>query len=225
MAFQVLPCEIEDMQEAFALVTDTFQHDQPYHDALWPDHWTARGQEIGAKRFQASKVSEPNLRFLKAVETSSGDLAGLVRYYVLPAGTALDENDLQGNYWPDEDSREYARHLYRNYLSARRKTVREVGTPFVCECHRSKPFPFSGAARADNESRPGHVDHPPSLSVAGGRFSIGQMGLRCSRCHGRRGEPRAVMEMVLTGSHCSGRCLSKAPYWDCRFTRNSVTGS
>ena len=138
MPFTILPCTDADMPPAFALVTETFQHEQPYHDALWPEHWKPDGQKAGVARFRASCRSEPNLHFVKAVDDASGQLAGLVRYYVLPHGEELDEGELEGDYWPTEEEREYACHLYREYLSLRRRTVREVGTPFVCE---SGPWP------------------------------------------------------------------------------------
>ena len=131
-SFEIAECEDADMHPGFILVSETFEHDQPYHDACWPDHWKPGGRETGAIRFLASKHNEPDLVFLKAVDQETRRLAGLVRYYILKDGI-IAENELEGDHWPDQDAKEYAAHLYRNYLASRRKTVKDVGGPFVCE--------------------------------------------------------------------------------------------
>ncbi|KAL9113013.1 MAG: hypothetical protein Q9227_002878 [Pyrenula ochraceoflavens] len=126
--FDVDKCADSDMKAGFVLVSEAFKHDQPYRDALWPAHWLPCEQEAGA----ASKSSERDLIFVKAVDRERGKLAGLVRYYVLKDGT-IAENELEGDHWPDQDGKEYAQHLYRNYLASRRSTVKSVGGPFVCK--------------------------------------------------------------------------------------------
>ena len=129
MAFNVLSCTDADMYPAFVLVSETFNHDQPYHDAIYPLHWTQGGRDDGAIRFWETKNGEPNVRFLKAVENTTGDLAGLVRYYIYEDG--LEENELQGDWWKDGEEKAYAQHLYRNYLTTRHATVKAVKGPII----------------------------------------------------------------------------------------------
>ena len=141
MPFSVLPCSDADMYPAFVLVSETFNHDQPYHDAIYPFHWTNTGREDGAARFREAKNREPNIRFLKAVDTVSGELAGLVRYYIYE--DVPEEGELEGNWWTDEDDKAYAQHLYKNYLSTRYATVKAVKGPFVCTYDSAMLFPPS----------------------------------------------------------------------------------
>ena len=135
MPFDVLSCTDADMYPAFVLVSETFNHDQPYHDAIYPFHLTEAGRKDGATRFCNTKNHEPNVRFIKAVDSSTSDLAGLVRYYVYEQG--LEESELEGDWWEDEEEKAYAKHLYKNYLTTHYATVKSVKGPVVCtRCFR-----------------------------------------------------------------------------------------
>lgn len=130
MAYNILPCTDADMYPAFVLVSETFQHDQPYHDAIYPFHWTQAGRDDGALRFRETKNTQTNIRFIKAVDQSTGELAGLVRYYVYERDP--EEDELDGDWWMNEEEKAYAQHLYRNYLTTRYATVKSVEGPVVC---------------------------------------------------------------------------------------------
>ena len=60
--FTISECTEADMYPGFVLVSETFQHDQPYHDACWPDHWIPHGREASAQRFESARKSEPDLK-------------------------------------------------------------------------------------------------------------------------------------------------------------------
>lgn len=118
------------MYPAFVLVSETFQHDQPYHDAIYPLHWTQAGRDDGTLRFRETKNSQPNIRFIKAVDKSTGEMAGLVRYYIYEKDP--EEEDLGGDWWSNCEEKAYAQHLYKNYLATRYATVKSVKGPVVC---------------------------------------------------------------------------------------------
>jgi len=58
----------------------------------------------------------------------------LVRYYVYEDEDSKPKTDelLGGDWWKDEDAREYGNHLYTEYLIGRRGVIRGVEGPVVC---------------------------------------------------------------------------------------------
>ncbi len=129
MVFALELCEPSDMQNAFRLVSETFGHVQSYIDAVFPAHWTPIGRKQGGERLLHDLTSDPTVRFLKATDTETGNLAGLSKWYIYEKDPIEDE--LEGDYWESDDSKAYAMHLYKEYYSNRRRVIRSSEKPIL----------------------------------------------------------------------------------------------
>ena len=80
----------------------------------------------------AIKNSDPNTTFIKVVDTSTGKMIALAKWNVYN-GTVPEEVDLDGDFWQSQDDKEYAQHLFREYLVPRRKAIKDSGGRLVCK--------------------------------------------------------------------------------------------
>ena len=74
---------------------------------------------------------DPTVRFVKATDPATGAIVALARWYIFDENPAEDQ--LEGDFWEDEDSKAYAVHLYSQYLVNRRAYVKSIDGPVVCK--------------------------------------------------------------------------------------------
>ncbi|KAL8902644.1 MAG: hypothetical protein Q9207_004500 [Kuettlingeria erythrocarpa] len=73
------------------------------------------------------KNGDPNVTFLKVTDTDTGAMIAQAKlnvydWVVVPEAVDLDG----GGYWANDEDKEYARHLLREYLAPRRKAIEEL---------------------------------------------------------------------------------------------------
>ena len=130
MVISVEFCDEADFYRIFSIVSDAFGDDQPYIDAIFPDHHEPSGRVRGSARFLEMKRIDPSNRFLKAIDTTTGEIMGHAKYIIFENGKP-EERPLGGDFWKTADEKQYAAHLYEHYLEPRRKVVRSANGPVI----------------------------------------------------------------------------------------------
>ena len=134
MALSVDFCDDTDFYRIFSIVSDAFGDDQPYIDAIFPSHHEHSGRIKGGERLLEMKRTDSTNRFLKATDTSTGEIIGLAKYIIFANGKP-EESPLGGDLWKTTDEKEYAAQLYEQYLEPRRKVVRSADGPVIGVCY------------------------------------------------------------------------------------------
>ena len=114
MPLKLESCTDDDMDRVFAIISAAFGHEHPYIDACFPDHDKEKGRKIGGERMLAMKRADPNTTFIKVIDTQ-GKIIAIAKWNVYD-GTVPEEIDVDGDYWQRQDDKEYAQHLFREYL-------------------------------------------------------------------------------------------------------------
>jgi hypothetical protein len=134
MPFKVERCNDEDMARTFEIKSVTFGGIHPYIEAAYPAHSTPVGRKSGAKRFLAVKQDDPCSNFIKVVDTDSGKIIATAKWNIY-RDTIPEEKDLDGDFWENDEDKEYAQVLCREYLIPRRKAIRESKGNIICKLH------------------------------------------------------------------------------------------
>lgn len=124
-------CDDADMFRAFSIVSDAFGDEEPYIDALFPNHRTPEGRTKGSERLLQMKHGDPHARFLKVTDTDTGEMIGMAKWLIYEdKPDSWDE--LDGDYWEDEEQKAYAAHLYTEFVKPRRAAVEAAQGRLVC---------------------------------------------------------------------------------------------
>ena len=75
MPIEVKEAEEADMARIFEIASLAFDHNEPFWDAWWQNHWTESGRKAGAERMKQA-MKDPFAKFTKAVDTSTGQIMG-----------------------------------------------------------------------------------------------------------------------------------------------------
>lgn len=133
MSVRVELCDDADIDRVFQIVSDTFKHDEPYIDAVYPKHDTPAGHSEGAKRMLDQKHADPAVRCIKAVDTSTGKIIGQANWLCLQNKKVSDQ--LEGDFWDDKDAEEFAKSLYAQFAVCRKKAVQSANGPVWSMSH------------------------------------------------------------------------------------------
>ena len=131
MPFKISPCDDVDIPLVFAIIS-TALGPIPYMNALYPGHNEPSGREIGAKRMLDLKRTDPHSHFIKAVDTSSGEIVGVAEW-ILYNGNVPEELGMEGDYWNSMEDKSYANCLWKSYLAPRRQMIKETDGRLVCK--------------------------------------------------------------------------------------------
>ncbi|KAL9102560.1 MAG: hypothetical protein Q9163_002310 [Psora crenata] len=126
MPLKLEVCTDNDMPRAFAILSSAFGHEHPYIEACFPEHDQPEGRKVGGERMLAIKHADPNTTLLKVTDTESGEMMAFAKWNIYDS-VVPEEVELEGDFWPGQDEKEYAQHLFRQYLVPRRKAIRESG--------------------------------------------------------------------------------------------------
>ena len=113
MSVVVELCGDADIDRVFHIVSDTFTHDEPYIDAVYPKHDTPAGQIQGRNRMFGNKHSDPAVRFIKVVDTQTGQIIRHANWLCIEKQSV--KTQLEGNFWGDQDEKDFAQQLYAQF--------------------------------------------------------------------------------------------------------------
>ena len=128
---RVSPVSDEDIPACFQVLSKSFGHDAPFVDVLFPNHDTPSGQAKGSKRLREWKQTSKDSTFLKTVvQASPGkwtQITGFAIWTLMkkPPPEELDKAEDVEEVWPDEDDRQFATRLWRDYVKPRSQAIRE----------------------------------------------------------------------------------------------------
>ena len=136
MSFKILPCTDYDMPRVIVIMSEAFAHDHAYLDAIFPAHDTLQGRQRVGERLLYTKivVGEPKVHFLKVVQTNSGQMIGMAEWEVYD-GIVPEVENIDGDFWPSLDGKEYAQHMYCWYQSKTAEVARRNEGRLVCELY------------------------------------------------------------------------------------------
>ena len=98
MGITVVPAEDKDMVRLFTITSLAFKDNEPFWDAMYHDHHTDEGRRKGGARFVKAKHSDPNTTFVKAVDDSTGEIAGFAKWNVFK-NFIPKAGRTEGDYW------------------------------------------------------------------------------------------------------------------------------
>lgn len=134
MVLKLEVCSDADMSRTFEIMSQAFGHEHPYIEAAYPAHHTPEGRKLGSARMLNVKKTDSTTTFLKVTDTDTGTMIAQAKWNVyknhIPA-----EADLDGDFWEENEEKEYAQLLAREYLIPRRKAIRDLGGNLLCRCY------------------------------------------------------------------------------------------
>ena len=123
-----------DFDRIFTIISTTFAHTQAIVDAFFPQHDTPAGHVYGRDTLLAFHKTDPSVRFVKATDTTSGEIVGIAKWIVLheaPQSEKLDDGGEGERELRDEEEREFVRELLGQYYAPRTRAVRDCGGKLV----------------------------------------------------------------------------------------------
>ena len=130
MAIAVDICNDADFYRLFHIISDSFGEDQQYIDLIFPNHHEHAGRLRGAERLLQMKRNDPTNKFLKAIDTITGEVIDQAKWIVFADGKP-EEIPLTGDFWKTEDEKERAKFVYAAYLEPRRKAIRAANGSLI----------------------------------------------------------------------------------------------
>ncbi|KAF2196466.1 hypothetical protein GQ43DRAFT_445087 [Delitschia confertaspora ATCC 74209] len=130
------PCSLQecidaDMPRFFELFSLGFGPEKyPYVEHVFPKHDTSEGRKIGGERMLTLKHLDAQATWLKITENPSEKMIACAKWNIY-SNTIPPEFGLEGEYWDSQDEKEYAQHLFAEYLVPRRKAIRDSGGNLV----------------------------------------------------------------------------------------------
>ena len=191
MPITIEPANDNDIPRVFDIISTTFQHTQPFIEALFPHHDTPRGRALGTARLLQTKQKNPSLHILKAVDSATGAIVGNAHWLVLREMPSEEELRLEGDFWDNEEEKEFSRMLWDQLMGVRWEAVRGAGGKMLGAFY----IPFGSFVafhwnlgtleRAEGLtlgvlSSPGYSFRRSGMARERGRFYAG--GLGCRTC-------------------------------------------
>lgn len=121
--YQIQPCIPSDIPRIFEVISLAFAHDHEYFDAIFPYHNTPKGREIGSERMLQIHHGDPNGTFIKAVDTETDEIVGAAKWNMYKAGQIPPQPEIAGEYWENEEDKEFAQALFRGFFTPRQKVI------------------------------------------------------------------------------------------------------
>jgi hypothetical protein len=118
------PCSDIDLDRAFHILSDAFQHVQPVIDAIFPEHDTPQGHVFGREALLQSKKTDPTAHFIKAVNHDTGEITGIAKWLILQGQAA--QPLLPGTLLESDEEKEYAEHLLSEYQKFRSEVIKST---------------------------------------------------------------------------------------------------
>lgn len=114
MPLAIEPCEDTDIDRVFYIISDAFRHAQPYVDAVFPNHNASTVHVQGRDRLLELKHTDPTIRLIKAVDTTTRQIIGQANWSISEKAPA--DEQLERVFWKEEDKKHYAQQLFAQLL-------------------------------------------------------------------------------------------------------------
>jgi hypothetical protein len=130
-SFEVQSCDEAEISRVFEIISLAFANDHEYFDAIFPAHDTPEGRKVGTERMLQIFHGDPFGNFLKAVDTKTGKIVGAAKWNVYKDGEIPPQPVLDGNYWDNEEDKEFAQALFRGFFEPRQRVIEETNGNLV----------------------------------------------------------------------------------------------
>ncbi|KAF2667561.1 hypothetical protein BT63DRAFT_456862 [Microthyrium microscopicum] len=123
--------EDDDVPTAFQVLSESFSHNAPLVNNLYPNHDTPAGRASGSERFLAWKLVGKDTTFLKAVlDSDSGEPSKIIgiaiwAHLAKPLPSYLGDIENLEKHWPDGENREFVVQLWKNFVYPRNQAITE----------------------------------------------------------------------------------------------------
>ena len=134
-SFEVQRCTEADMSRVFEIVSLAFANDHEYVDAVFPAHDTPEGRKIGSKRMLEIFRGDPYGNFVKVVHNDTGVIVAAAKWNVYKGGEIPPQPEIDGDYWENEEEKEFAQLLFRAFFVPRQKVIEETNGHLVGMYH------------------------------------------------------------------------------------------
>lgn len=132
MAFKISECEDADMPRTFEIISEAFGTGHPLINVMWPHHHEPKGRVAGAQRWLEAKSTEKNAKFLKAVDTKTGEMVAQARWDFYN-GVIPEDEELGGDHWDTEEDKELLKGLVGELLVCREKAIKDFKGELLCK--------------------------------------------------------------------------------------------
>ncbi|KAH6904946.1 hypothetical protein BKA70DRAFT_1226158 [Coprinopsis sp. MPI-PUGE-AT-0042] len=127
-AFEIQRCTEDDIPRFFEIVSLAFANDHEYVDAVFPMHTTSSRAQ-GRKRAHA-----PNIPWRPPMATSSK--SSTKEHWQDDCGSEMEpikggdippQPEIGGDYWENEDEKEFAQCIFHSFFAPRQRVIEETG--------------------------------------------------------------------------------------------------
>ncbi len=129
MEVQVQEAKDEDMYRIFEIFSLAFGRNEPFVDAVWPNHWTDSGRQQGAERFTHIKNTDQDTVYLKAFDAATGKIIGMAKWNIydnhIPDFNKVD--DEQKDYWERREDRAFSEAMSKEFVKTRNAAITRTG--------------------------------------------------------------------------------------------------
>jgi len=130
-SFEVQRCTEADIPRVFEIVSQAFANDHEYVDAVFPLHDTPAGRAAGSERMLQMFHGDPNGNFLKVVDTDTGTIVAAAKWNIYKDGDVPPQPQIDGDYWENEEEKEFAQALFNAFFAPRQKVIEETNGRLV----------------------------------------------------------------------------------------------
>lgn len=133
MVLKLQACADSDMSRAFEIISLAFGHGHAFVEAVWPEHESPSGRAAGAERLLQAKQTQPWAHLCKVTDTDTGDIVGFVKWDIYDKIIPEVPTSMPAQYYKDEDSKEYAEYIWKEFTRRRWDAVRTSEGRLACE--------------------------------------------------------------------------------------------
>lgn len=126
-SFEVQRCTEADIPRFFEIVSLAFANDHEYVDAVFPAHTTPAGRKVGSERILDIFHGDPYGNFLKVVDKDTGAMVAAAKWNLYKGGEIPPQPEIGGDYWENEDEKEFAQCIFHAFFAPRQLVIEETG--------------------------------------------------------------------------------------------------
>jgi hypothetical protein len=126
-SFAIERCAEADMPRVFELVSLAFANDHEYVDAVFPAHNTPAGRKAGSERMLQLFHGDPYGNIIKCVDNETGTIVAAAKWNFYNGGDIPAQPAIDGDYWENEEDKEFAQALFQSFFAPRQRVIEETG--------------------------------------------------------------------------------------------------